>query len=53
MALELKKKSRLNRLEKSVGKQLLVERLTPAIWRSEGVRIAIQKSPLSMIGCGI
>jgi hypothetical protein len=38
-------KNRLNRLEKSVGKQLLEERVAPAIWRPEGGRIAIQESP--------
>jgi len=38
-------KNRLNRLEKSVGKQLQEERVAPAIWRPEGGRIAIQESP--------
>jgi hypothetical protein len=38
-------KNRLNRLEKSIGKQLQEERLTPAIWRPEGGSIAIQESP--------
>jgi len=38
-------KNRLNRLEKSIGKQLQEERLTPAIWRPEGGSIAIQECP--------
>ena len=38
-------KNRLNRLEKSLGKQLQEERKAPAIWRPEGGRIAIQESP--------
>lgn len=38
-------KNKLIRLEKSVEKQLQVERLAPVIWRPEGGRIAIQKSP--------
>lgn len=38
-------RSRLNRLEKSVGKQLQEVRVAPAIWRPEGGKIAIQKSP--------
>lgn len=38
-------KNRLNRLEKSVGKQLQEEKVAPAIWRPEGGRIAIQDSP--------
>jgi hypothetical protein len=29
-------KNRLNRLEKSVGKQLQEEREAPAVWRPEG-----------------
>jgi hypothetical protein len=38
-------KNRLNKLEKSLGKQLQEEREAPAIWRPEGGRIAIQESP--------
>jgi hypothetical protein len=38
-------KNRLNRLEKSVGKQLQEEREAPAVWRPEGGRMAIQESP--------
>ena len=38
-------KNRLNRLEKSVGKQLQKESVVPSIWRPEGGRIAIQESP--------
>jgi hypothetical protein len=38
-------KNRLNRLEKSVGKQFEQEGGTPAIWRPEGGKIAIQESP--------
>jgi hypothetical protein len=38
-------RNRLNRLEKSVGKQLEQEGGTPAIWRPEGGKIAIQESP--------
>jgi hypothetical protein len=38
-------KNRLNRLEKSVGKQLQEQSVAPAIWRPEGGRIAIQESP--------
>lgn len=38
-------KNRLNRLEKSLGKQLQEEREAPAIWRPEEGRIAIQESP--------
>ena len=38
-------KNRLNRLEKSVGKQIQEERIAPAIWRPEEGRIAIQESP--------
>jgi hypothetical protein len=38
-------KNRLNRLEKSVGKQLQEEASAPAVWRPEGRRIAIQESP--------
>ncbi len=34
-------KNRLNRLEKSAGKQLQEERVAPAVWRTEGGRIAI------------
>ena len=38
-------RNRINRLEKSIGKQLLEERVAPAIWRPEGGKIAIQESP--------
>ncbi len=38
-------KNRLNRLEKSIGKQLQEEGGALAIWRPEGGRIAIQESP--------
>jgi hypothetical protein len=38
-------KNRLNRLEKSVGKQLQEEWEAPAVWRPEGGRMAIQESP--------
>jgi hypothetical protein len=38
-------KNRLNKLEKSLGKQLQEEREAPAIWRPEGGKIAIQDSP--------
>ena len=40
-------KYKLNRLEKSVGKQLLEEWEAPAIWIPEGGRIAIQERPFS------
>ena len=39
-------KNRLNRLEKTVGKQLQEERFAPVIWRLEEGKIAIQESPL-------
>jgi hypothetical protein len=38
-------KNRLNRLEKSLGKQLQEERDGPAIWRPEGGRMVTQESP--------
>ena len=38
-------KNRLNRLEKSVGKQLQEWWGAPVVWRPEGGRMAIQESP--------
>ena len=38
-------KNRLNRLEKSIGKQLQEERVAPAVWRPEGGMMAIQECP--------
>jgi hypothetical protein len=38
-------KNRLNRLEKSVGKQLQEEGGAPAVWRPEGGMMAIQECP--------
>jgi hypothetical protein len=37
-------KNRLNRLEKSIGKQLQEESVAPAVWRPEGGRMAIRES---------
>ena len=38
-------KNRLNRLEKSVGKQLQEDGGAPAVWRPEGRLMAIQECP--------